>query len=57
MIYRNTICIKDKHITPQDIEEAEQCLIDNGIEPDEAYIVLQAIGYILLNVELYSEEE
>ena len=57
MIYRNTICLKEMHITPRDIVSAEQCLIDNGIEPDEAYIVLQAIGYILLNVELYSEEE
>lgn len=37
--------------------KAEQCLIDNGIEPDEAPIVLQALGYILLDEELYPEEE
>lgn len=36
--------------------KAEQCLIDNGIEPDEACVVLQALGYILLDEELYPEE-
>lgn len=35
------------------IELAEQILIDNGIDPDEASIVLQALGYALLDVELY----
>lgn len=35
---------------------AEQCLIDNGIDPDDAPIVLQALGYILLDEELYPEE-
>ena len=35
------------------LKKAEQCLIDNGIEPDEAETVLQAIGYILLDKELY----
>ena len=38
------------------IKRAEQCLIDNGIEPDEAETVLQALGYILLGKELYPEE-
>ena len=37
--------------------KAEQCLIDNGIEPDEAPVVLQALGYILLDEELYPNEE
>ena len=36
--------------------KAEQCLIDNGIEPDEAPVVLQALGYILFDEELYPEE-
>lgn len=36
--------------------KAEQCLINNGIEPDEAPVVLQALGYILLDEELYPEE-
>lgn len=40
---------------PDVIQKAEQCLIDNGIEKDEAKIVLQALGYILLNHELYPE--
>ena len=35
------------------IERAEQCLKDNGIEDDEASTVLQAIGYTLLDMELY----
>lgn len=38
------------------ISKAEQCLIDNGIEPDEASVVLQALGYILLDEELYPAE-
>ena len=29
------------------ISKAKQCLIDNGIEADEAETVLQALGYIL----------
>ena len=32
---------------------AEKVLIDNGIDEDEAQIVLQAIGYTLLDEELY----
>lgn len=42
-------------IKETDIANAEQCLIDNGIEPDEAQTVLQALGYILLDEELYPE--
>ena len=38
------------------IKKAEQVLIDNGIEPDEAEIVLQAIGYVLLDEELYPDK-
>lgn len=37
------------------IKKAEQCLIDNGIEEDEVEIVLQALGYILLDMELIDE--
>lgn len=36
--------------------KAEQCLIDNGIAPDDAPIVLQVLGYILFDEELYPEE-
>lgn len=44
-------------ISRENVQAAEQVLIDNGIEPDEAQTVLQAIGYTLLNEELYPEEE
>lgn len=37
------------------IQKAEQCLIDNGISPDEVQTVLQALGYILNDEELYPE--
>lgn len=36
--------------------KAKQCLIDNGIAPDDAPIVLQVLGYILFDEELYPEE-
>ena len=39
------------------IEKAIKCLIDNGIEEDEAQVVLQALGYILLDEELFPEKE
>lgn len=42
-------------IDNEKIKAAEKCLIDNGIEADEASTVLQAIGYILLDMELYPD--
>lgn len=47
------VMIKNKVIDHLDISNAEQVLIDNGIDPDEAQTVLQAIGYTLLNEALY----
>ena len=46
-------------LTQETCNKAKQCLIDNGIEVDEAEIVLQALCYILLNeeTEQYFEEE
>ena len=44
-------------ITSGQIRQAEKCLVDNGIEPDEASTVLQALGYILLDKELYPDKE
>ena len=41
----------------ESIRKAEQVLIDNGIEPDEAPVVLQALGYVLLDEELYPGKE
>ena len=35
------------------IRNAEQILIDNGIEPGEVSTVLQAIGFALLDKDLY----
>ena len=46
-----------KTITKRDIERAEKVLSDNGIETDEVATVLQAIGYVLLDTELYPEED
>lgn len=46
-----------KTITKGDIERAEKVLSDNGIETDEVATVLQAIGYVLLDTELYPEED
>ena len=42
-------------VTVENRSRAEQCLIDNGIDKDEASVVLQALGYILLDTELYPE--
>ena len=41
-------------INTSKIEAAEKVLVDNGIEEDEASTVLQAVGYTLLDAELYS---
>lgn len=54
--YRNTTIDFRSNISKEDIINAEQVLIDNGIEADEASTVLQAIGYVLLDLELYDEE-
>ena len=35
------------------LKRAEQILVDNGIESDEARVVLQAIGFALLDEDLY----
>ena len=42
-----------KGINAEAIARAEQVLKDNGIEEDEVQTVLQAIGYTLLDCELY----
>lgn len=39
------------------IKKAEQILVDNGIEQDEASTVLQALGYALLDKDLYPKME
>lgn len=44
-------------IEKDDVKRAEQVLIDNGIDEDECQVVLQAIGYTLLDLEIYDEDE
>ena len=43
------------YITNEKRTAAEKVLIDNGIDRDEAATVLQALGYVLLDTELYEE--
>ncbi len=42
-------------LTPKKLEDANKCLADNGIEPDECETVLQALCYILLDLEIYPD--
>lgn len=42
-------------ITKVDIDNALKVLRDNGIDEDEAATVLQAIGYTLIDTELFPE--
>lgn len=44
--------IQRTNITKEDVKRTLKVLVDNGIEKDEAGIVLQAIGYTLLDTEL-----
>lgn len=44
-----------KGINKEVIEKTKQVLIDNGIDEDEVETVLQAVGYTLLNKELFPE--
>lgn len=44
------------YFTAEKLQKAMQCLEDNGIEEDECRTVLQALGYILLDAELFPED-
>lgn len=46
----NTVISKTKR------NKAEKVLRDNGIDRDECNTVLQALGYVLLDEELYPDE-
>lgn len=48
--------MEPKPIDKRTLKKAEKVLVDNGIEKDEASTVLQALGYVLLDEELYPEE-
>ena len=56
-VFEQKVKGKEKSPSKRQIKKAEKCLKDNGIEKDEVDIVLQALGYILLDEELYPEEE
>lgn len=45
----------DIKIPKETIQKAESVLVDNGIGKDEAPTVLQALGYVLLDAELYPD--
>lgn len=45
--------ITKEYISELDIKKAEYCLTDNGVSKDDVEVVLQALGYILLDMELY----
>lgn len=48
--------ITDIKLTDDVLQKAKQCLRDNGIEENKCATVLQAICYILLDVEIYDEQ-
>lgn len=50
------INIHNLTITQGQIHQAEKILMDNGIDEDDAYTILQALGYVLLDVEFYPED-
>lgn len=52
-VVNEIISVEATKIVPAQVHAAMQCLIDNGIEEDEASSVLQALGYILLDAELF----
>lgn len=54
--YRKSTIDFHSNISKEEIINAEKVLIDNGISKDEAPVVLQAIGYALLDLELYDQE-
>lgn len=54
---RGGIVVRRAEITSEDIVRSKQVLIDNGIEEDEADSVLQALGYTLIDTELFPYPE
>jgi hypothetical protein len=49
------VILHDHEITSAQVSAAIQCLVDNGVDQDEAETVLQALGYILLDTDLFPE--
>ena len=48
------VCTVNRNIYEHNRDKAEKILIDNGIDPEEVEVVLQAVGYALLDTELYN---
>ena len=42
-------------LSKEQIEKATKILIDNGVDYDEADIVLQALCYVLLDIDILEE--
>lgn len=53
-LMKENIALKN-HVSEEKLIRAKQCLIDNGVERDEAGTVLQALCYILLDTEIFPE--
>ena len=53
--YKMITIDRSKVITDDNITKSLQVLIDNGIDEDEAETVLQAIGYTLIDTELFED--
>lgn len=49
-----SIWLGTKEITADDIYQAERILINHGVPVDEASQVVQTLGFILLDTELYA---
>lgn len=50
IVFEGEVCI-----TEEQFQKAEQVLMDNGHDLDDAQDILQALGYVLLDVELYPD--
>lgn len=50
IVFEGELCI-----TKENVQRAEQVLMDNGHDLDDAQDILQALGYVLLDVEFYPE--
>ena len=52
-VLRSIVFEGDFCITQENVKKAEQVLMDNGHDLDDAQDILQALGYVLLNIEIY----
>lgn len=50
IFFEGEVCITNEHV-----KKAEQILMDNGHDLDDAQDILQALGYVLLDIEFYPD--